>query len=173
MEQRIKFKNLLLGIVLLLTAFAACDNSDSCKTAPECTHQGKCTADKSGACIVGSAEDCKSAEPCKLHGKCSAKEGACSAASDDECKSSDDCQKLASCSAYQGSCVNLATAVHSECTKTCASEGLCVSKGGKCVALSRLHCAGTIDAKPEAESPCATLGLCTAENGRCTAGTNE
>src|SRR6187397_2118917 len=99
--------------------------------------------------------------------------GACTAASDADCKSSQDCQKQQTCEAYRGSCVDLAKSVHAERVNRCETDGLCVMSGGKCAALSRLHCAGTMDAKPEPTSPCATQGRCNAENGRCTAASNE
>jgi hypothetical protein len=161
----------LASLCLLLAALlaASCDNTNSCKTAPECARLGKCSADDKGVCVVGSAEDCGGSDSCKLHGQCSFDHGACVARTAADCKSSSDCQKLATCDVYQAACVDLAKSVHTECTKTCESEGLCVLKDGKCSAVSRLHCAGTFEAKAEPESPCATQGLCTADSGRCAA----
>jgi len=151
----------------------ACDEADTCKSAPACGQQGKCTAGDAGKCIVGSARDCNSSELCTLHGRCSWVQGTCTAASDADCKGSQDCQKQQTCEAYRGLCVDLAKSVHAECVNRCEADGLCVMSGGKCAALSRLHCAGTMDAKPEAASPCATQGRCNAENGRCIAASNE
>ena len=158
---------------LALPALGGCDDADKCKTVPECTKDGKCSVDAKGVCVVSSDKDCSEAEACKLHGKCSAKDGECIAEEDSDCKKGDDCQKLAMCSAYHGACVDLARSIHAECSKTCTSEGLCVSQGGKCIALSRLHCAGTSDDKPEKESPCARLGHCTAKEGQCVAGSDD
>lgn len=160
-----------LGLVPLLAAliFAGCNTTDSCKTSAECQKQGKCTADKNGVCVASSDADCKGSELCKAHGKCTAQTSTCTAATDDDCRGSEDCTKGGACSAYQGSCTDASKAMHAECSKTCASDGLCAKQGSECVALSRFHCAGTSDEKPETESPCARLGLCGAEKGKCVA----
>lgn len=164
-----------LWVCLALSALglAACDDADKCKTVPECAAQGKCAADKNGLCIVSSDQDCKGSALCKEHGKCSAKDGECRVVADGDCKPSDDCQKLHMCSAHEGACVDPGRTVYAECAKTCGSEGLCASEGGKCVALSRQHCAGTSEDKPEKESPCAKLGHCTAKGGKCVAGSDQ
>ena len=135
----------VFGLLTLVLSgvLPACDNKDACKKVPECLHQGKCTAEQSGACKVGSDQDCRASEPCKLHGKCTAKDGACTAQFDDDCKTSEDCQKLSTCNVYNGSCADLTKSFHPECAKTCPTEGKCVMKAGQCVALSRQHCAGT------------------------------
>ena len=173
MRNRLKLVRWCWLLWLVGGVLPACDEADTCKSAPACSQQGKCTAGDTGKCIVGSAHDCNSSELCSLHGRCSFAQGACTAASDADCKSSQDCQKQHTCDAYRGSCVDLANSVHAECVTRCESDGLCVMSGGKCAALSRLHCAGTMNAKPEAASPCATQGRCNAENGRCTAASNE
>jgi hypothetical protein len=41
------------------------------------------------------------------------------------------------------------------------------------VALSRRHCSGTLDEKPEKGSPCQVNGTCEAEGGRCVTKSNE
>ena len=169
---KIPFTSFLYGapLLLALSSLAACEQGDKCKAKPDCAKLGKCTADPNGICVIASNDDCKGAELCKLHGKCSAQKNACVAATDADCKGTDDCAKLGMCSAYQGLCTDLAKSVHAECSKTCETEGLCVTAFGKCAALSRLHCAGTVDEKPEKESPCAKNGLCTAKDGACAAG---
>src|SRR5687768_16339815 len=160
-------------VVLSVAALVACDNAAACKADKDCQRSGRCSANEKGACVVGSDQDCKGADPCKLRGLCSAKAGACVAADDAGCAASEECKKLGNCNAYQGTCVNLASSVHAECAKTCEAEGLCVQKDGACVALSRQHCAGTNDEKPEAESACKKLGLCAAENGLCVASSDD
>ena len=150
-----------------------CDEADACKTKPDCAHHGKCVVTESGACVARSDQDCAASDECKLHGKCAAKSGACVAASDQACQASNDCRQQGACDAYAETCVNLAQSTHAECAKTCQSEGLCAMKAGQCSALSRRHCAGTSDAKPEPDSPCATSGRCTALLGRCVAASND
>src|SRR5688572_9786639 len=161
-----------LVLPFLCGSLGGCETADRCKTKVDCVRLGKCTADKNGVCVIASNDDCKASELCKLSGKCSADKGACVAATDADCKSSQDCTKLGLCNAYQGICTDPAKSIHAECAKTCETEGLCATVDGKCSALSRLHCAGTVDEKPERESPCAKEGLCTAQNGRCAAATN-
>lgn len=158
-----------ITLLLLAVAGSACEDPDRCKVKPDCAKLGKCTPSEQGACVVASSQDCKSSELCSVSGQCSAKDGACVAAGDGDCQSSQACKRQGNCSAYQGSCQNPAKTVHGECTKSCASEGACVLQAGKCVALSRLHCAGTFDETPEPESPCGAEGLCSAESGSCKA----
>src|SRR5688500_14266878 len=107
----------LLGVLLL--GPAGCDDTEACKSAPECKRDGKCTANEKGRCVVGSDQDCKSSEACKLHGLCGVKESACVAATDADCKTAEDCKKLGACSAYQDKCVDLGKSVHAECSKSC------------------------------------------------------
>ncbi len=176
-ERHELFGKKILGTALALLAIGlaplGCDDAGACKSKADCQKLGKCTPDEKGLCAVVSSEDCAGSEQCKLHGRCHAEKGACVAASSADCKASEDCQKAAACDAYQGSCVDLGKSVHAECTKTCESEGRCVMKDGKCSAVSRRHCAGTLEAKAEPESPCGKRGQCTPDGGRCVASTNE
>ncbi len=158
---------------LLFFGVAACDSTDRCKSKPDCTKLGKCTVDENGLCIVDSDEDCKASEECTVKGKCTARFNECVAATNSDCQRSADCKKLGNCSAHQGSCEDPTKTVHAECAKTCGTEGTCVTQGDKCVALSRRHCSGTFDEKPDEGSPCARLGACKAEDGLCVAGSTE
>src|SRR5262245_53390442 len=126
-----------IAIALAWLLLSACDDADRCKASPECAKQGKCSANQQGVCTVASNRDCQGSEACKLHGQCSAKEGACAVLADADCVAAEDCKKQEMCSAYRGNCVNLKTAIHSECAKTCTSEGLCVMQNNRCVAMSR------------------------------------
>lgn len=156
-----------LGLLLFASSSLACEDPDRCKTKPDCTKLGKCTPNEQGSCVVASSSDCKGSELCTVKGQCSAKDGICVALNDNDCRASQGCKEQRNCSAYQGACQDRAKTVHAECSKSCASEGTCVLEAGKCVAVSRFHCAGTFDETPEPESPCGARGLCGAEGGGC------
>ena len=163
------------GIVaaLMTAGLMACDPNAACKEAKDCKAEGKCTADEAGKCIAGSDQDCAASDGCRVKGQCSVVDGRCQAKNDADCQKSEGCSKEGKCGANEGLCSSLDTIFHEACEKECRSDGLCVQKDGKCVALSKYHCYGSPSEEPDPNGACAKTGRCTAKDGKCTAASDD
>ena len=97
----------------------------------------------------------------------------CSAGSPSDCQGSELCKQNGMCDAHKGSCVNLPPHFDAECGSKCRSDGRCVELNKECSALSKNHCYGSAEDKPDPESICAMHGRCSVDKGECVAGSED
>lgn len=145
-----------------------------CLASEDCTERGACRA-IGGFCrpVAATPADCSALgadrmDWCAESGRCSVVSGACVALTPQDCAASRACSIFGACTPVGGDCERGATTdaqcaepVGSERYNPCAINGLCVARGGRCVADSDEGC--------RASAVCRESGFCGARGGRCVA----
>jgi hypothetical protein len=150
---------------------------DRCRASAPCSEEGRCDANDSGDCVVGSDEDCEASAACRSRGACKkwsdnehavcaascedapfCKEGGrclpmadglCGAGDEEACRASEACRLDGACELVDDTC----QATESLCATWdgCRFDGRCALADGQC-RLKEGACAKSI--------PCAKLGAC-------------